>query len=236
MALRKELVLAREEMLAWIGRLGAVTAEALAERDGCTREAACSRLNAAARAGLLLSARPLQGRPALYTATADGLRAAGLERLEPGCVSAANAAHAIACVDVAVTLEDAYPDHRVVGERGLRGEESDGVALASAILDRRADGSQVLHRPDLVLWPISQKRGAEAPWPVAVEVELTVKAPDRLVEICRAWADSDCVASTLYFAAPEVLRPLRRAVEKADADEWIVVLDLEAVLGQAIRS
>jgi hypothetical protein len=137
MAPRKEILLAREELVEWVARLGAVTAEALGERDGCTVQAARGCLQGAAQAGLLLSSRPLQSRPAIYTATTDGLRAANLERLEPGRVSAANAAHAIVCVDVAVKLEDAYPDHRVVGERGLRGEESEGVTLASAILDQR---------------------------------------------------------------------------------------------------
>ena len=34
-----------------------------------------------------------------------------------GRVSVANVAHAIACVDVAVKLEHAYPNYRVMGER-----------------------------------------------------------------------------------------------------------------------
>ena len=227
MAYRKEFLLARAEMVEWVARIGAVTGDALAERDRCTKQAARGRLGIAAQTGLLSSSRPLQGRPAIYTATAAGLRAADLERLEPGRVSAANAAHAIACVEVAVMLELAYPDYRVTGERWLRGEETDGTPLASAILGRRADGSPLLHRPDLVLWPASQESVAEGYLPIAVEVELTVKAPGRLLEICRAWARCDCVEAAVYFAAPEVLRPLRRAITKAHADERIVVLELK---------
>ncbi len=230
--MRKELLLARAELVEWVARLGAVTAKALAERDGCTVQAARGRLQGAGQSGLLSSSRPLEGRPAIYTATAAGLRAAELERLGPGRVSTANAAHAIACADVGVTLENAYPDYRVAGERWLRGEESDGTPLASAILARRADGSPLLHRPDLVLWSMSHESVAEAPLPIAVEVELTVKAPSKLLEICRAWARCDCVEAVAYFAAPHVLRPLGRAIAKAHAEEWIVVLDLEALTGQ----
>ncbi len=131
-----------------------------------------------------------------------------------------------------MTLENAYPEYRVTGERWLRGEESEGAPLASATLGRRADGSPLLHRPDLVLWSMSHESVAEASLPIAVEVELTVKAPNRLLEICRAWARCDCVEVVVYFAAPQVLRPLRRAIEKARAGERITVLDLRAVTGQ----
>jgi hypothetical protein len=227
---RKEQSLARVDLVKWVARLGAVTAEALSRRDGCSVQVARGRLRGAGRVGLLSSSSPLQGRPALYTATAAGLRAAELEHLEPGRVSAANAAHASACAEAAATLEVAYPDQRVVGERWLRYEESKhGSALARAVLDRQADGSPVLHRPDLVLWP-PVVRGEES-FPVAVEVELTVKAPRRLIDICRAWAYSDCVAGVIYLAAPDVLRPLERAIESAQAGELIVMLSLEEILG-----
>jgi hypothetical protein len=217
----------RLEMVQWTARLGAVTADALAERAGESPASARARLRAANRAGLLSCTRPLHGRPAIYTATPAGLRATGLQRLDPCRVSAANAAHAIACAEVAVKLEHAYPEYRLMGERELRGEESEhGAPLASATLGRRVDDSPLLHRPDLVLWSVSQESVAEASLPVAVEVELTVKAPRRLLEICRAWARCRCVDGVIYFAAPEVLRPLGRAIEKAHAGERIVVLGL----------
>jgi hypothetical protein len=218
------------EMVRWTARLGAVTAEALAEREGATLASARGRLQAAQRAGLLRCSRPLNGRPALYTVTPAGLRATGLRELDACRVSATNAAHAIACAGVAVRLEHAYPDHQIMGERELRGEESaNGAPLASAVLGRRADGAPLLHRPDLVLWPTGR---GEAP-PLAVEVELTVKAPRRLHDICRAWARCRCVTGVLYVAAPAVVRPLERAIEKAQALERIAVLDLDKIIGGA---
>ncbi len=214
-------------LLRWTVRLGAVTAEALRQRDGRTIASARARLGAAERAGLLTGKRILVGRPTLYTATRDGLRASGLSGMEPCRLSVSNAPHAIACAEVAAALENAYPDHRLMGERELRREEREsGIELASARLGGAPDDAPLLHRPDLVLWPEDPQDGL----PVAVEVELTVKAPQRLVEICRAWARCRCVAGTLYLAAPEAQRPLARAIERAQADPRIVVVALDAVI------
>jgi hypothetical protein len=218
----------RVAILQWTARVGAVTAEALAYRQGISVAAARARLGAAERARLLVRRRPLAGHPALYTVTRAGLRASGLHELDPCRVSASNALHAIACAGAAVALERCYPDHRVLGERELRAEERQvGAPLASARLDFGIHGSRPLHRPDLVLWP----RAADAGLPVPVEVELTVKAPQRLANICRAWARCRCVAGVLYLAAPEVEPAVRRAIEKADASKRVVVVPLDALPG-----
>jgi hypothetical protein len=217
----------RAAIIQWIAGIGAVTAEALAAREGSSVASARARLLAAERGRLLSRSRPLMGRPALYTVTPAGMRAAGVRGLDPCRVSAANAAHAIACAGVAAALERCYPDQRVLGERELRRDEREyGAPLASATLGWRAPGSPLMHRPDLVLWPKHPEDGL----PVAVEVELTIKAPGRLLEICRAWSRCRCVAGVLYLAPPEVKRALERALEKAHAGERIVVLAL-ATLG-----
>ncbi|MDQ6811431.1 MAG: hypothetical protein M3Z95_05995, partial [Actinomycetota bacterium] len=207
----------------WIACLGAVTAEALAAHGGVTVASARGRLRAGEGARLLRSRRPLLGQPALYTVTPAGLRAAGLSDLDPCRVSASNALHLITCAGVAVALERSYPDQRVQGERELRREERRReVPLASARLPGGPDGAGTLHRPDLVLWPREQDVPTPvAPQPVAVEVELTVKAPRRLADICRAWARARCVAGVIYLAAPEVQGALERAIERADAVERV---------------
>lgn len=215
-------------ILRWALRLGAVTAEALAQHEGRTIASARARLLAAEGAGLMSRRRILAQAPALYTLTRAGVRASGIRGFEPCRLSVSNAPHAIACAEVAAALERAYPDHLVMGERELRREERDtGAQLASACLGVGPDGAPLLHRPDLVLWP---ETAAES-LPVAVEVELTVKAPRRLLEICRAWARCRCVAGTLYLAAPEVRRPLARAIEGAQAGARIVAVALDALIG-----
>ncbi len=217
---------ARVAMLQWTAGLGAVTAEALAVREDLTVASARARLLAAERAQLLLRCRPLAGEPALYALTSAGMRATGLRGVEPCRVSAATATHAIACAGAAAVLERRYPDHRVLGERELRRDERDrGAPLASACLGRGANGASLLHRPDLVLWPQRPAAGL----PVAVEVELTVKAPRRLLGICRAWARCRCVAGVVYLAAPAVERPLLRAVEQVRAGSRIVVVPVDSL-------
>jgi hypothetical protein len=186
---------------------------------------------------LLRTHKPLEDRPRLYTATVSGIKAAGARGLDPCRVSNAGALHLIACCAAAVGLESCYPDHTVMGERELRREEREHDArLASATLGRGRDGEPLLHRPDLVLWSQPVADGAR---PIAVEVELTVKAPRRLQAICRAWARCSLVAGVIYLAPPEVQRPLLRACAQVRAENQIVVLPLEALPGpitQAVPS
>jgi hypothetical protein len=241
----------RVALLHWTACIGAVTAEALAERRGTTVSSARAQLLAAVRAEQLSRHRPLAGQASLFTVTRAGLQACGLRGVDPCRVSASNASHLITCAWVAVRLERAYPDHRLAGERELRREERDcAMPLASACVGVGPDGGPLLHRPDLVLWPAhAVASGAAPPLPsfiggderpasaapasvpsvglaVAVEVELTVKAPRRLLEIVRAWGRCRCVAGVVYLAPPDVERALVRAIHRADVEERIVVLPL----------
>jgi hypothetical protein len=219
----------RKAIMQWTARMGAITDEALADRLDTTVASARGRLQVLQKAGWLSRKRPLAGQPALYTATRAGLRVAALQGLDPCRVSASNANHLIECARVAAALERCYPDHLVLGERELRRDERErGIPLASARLGIAPDGGPLLHRPDLVLWPEEGDR-RDGGLPIPVEVELTVKAPKRLAEICRAWARARCVAGVLYLAAPEVRSALNRAVDQAQAGERIAVLGLDAV-------
>ncbi len=220
----------RVAIMQWTARMGAITAEALADRLEVTVASARGRLQVLEKVGWLSRKRPLAQQPALYTATRAGLRVAGLQGLDPCRVSASNAHHLIVCAWVAAALERCYPDHLVLGERELRRDERErGVPLASARLGVAPDGGPLLHRPDLVLSPEGPGEELGDGLPVAVEVELTVKAPQRLAEICRAWARCRCVAGVLYLAPPEVRRALDRAIEQTQAGERIVVVGLDAV-------
>jgi len=219
------------EIARWTASLGAVTAEALAHRLGVSLPAARARLIAAQRRKLLSHERPLSGRPALFTVTRAGLRACGARGIPICRVSPSNANHLIACAQAAAALERCYPDHRIAGERELRRDEREhGRPLASARLRASHAAETRLHRPDVVLWPSIPHGGL----PVAVEVELTIKAPRRLVEICRAWARCRIVAGVLYLAPAGVERALLRAVAEARASEQVVIVPLGALLGVEI--
>ena len=218
----------QRKLLHWTASLGAITAPALALRLDVSIASARGTLLAAQRRGLLARERPLSGHPALFTLTRAGLRACDVRGIEPCKVSASGAGHLIACASVAAALERCYPDHRLVGERELRRDEREQKRLlASARLGWAPDSEQQIHRPDLVMWPVGPQEGL----PVAVEVELTVKAPRRLLAICRAWARCRTIAGVLYLAPPEVERPLLRAVAATHASEQIAVVPLSALPG-----
>lgn len=208
----------RAGLLAWAATLGAVSAEALAARERQERaDSARARLASAERAGLVRAWRLLSGEPPLYTLTRAGLRAAGRAELALSRVSAAGAAHAAACCAAAVALESAFPGHRAVGEPEIR---SAFAELCPPVRTRGVAGGPRSHRPDLLLLPGTFPAAPAT----AVEIELTVKAPERLEAICRAWARSRDVEGVIYIAANPVHRPLERAIRRADARERIVVV------------
>jgi hypothetical protein len=228
MGAESEHIASQHATLRWAAGLGVVTAEALASREGSTVASARARLQAAERRGQMRRSRPLTAQPSLYTVTRAGMQDCGLRGLDPPRVTPANAAHAVACAAVAARLELSYPSGRLIGEPELRREEREGGApIASARLGRRPDGGPLMHRPDLVLFSDPRSGGAA---PVAVEVELTVKAPRRLLGICRAWARCREVSGVLYIASPDAERALGRAVLAARADRQIVVMPLSLVL------
>ncbi|HEY4897628.1 MAG TPA: hypothetical protein VII01_16275 [Solirubrobacteraceae bacterium] len=221
---------ARVALISWTARLGAITAVALARREQVGLPSARARLAAAHRAGLLERHRPLAGAPALYSASRAGLRVAGLTNLEPARVSPATAGHTIACAGVAAALERAFPDHRLVGERELLSfEREQGAPCQSAVRLRTRAGVERTHRPDLVLCP-----PAGSALPLAVEIELSVKAPARLAEICLAWARSREFAGVLYVVSLEASQPVQRAVARTRAGRRISLIAIDAIRTQGL--
>jgi hypothetical protein len=222
----------RLDLLRWTSSLGAITAEALSVRDGISLGSARGRLSAACRRGLVARTRPLSGRPALFGLTAAGARAAGLAGASSCRVSPSNANHLIECALAAGSLERSYPGHRAIGERALRSAERElGRPLASARLWGIHGDPSGLHRPDLVLLAPA---GDPSP-PVAVEVELSIKARRRLRAICRAWARCREVAGVVYLVSEQVEPALLRAVAAAHAEEQIAVVRLDALSGSTQR-
>jgi hypothetical protein len=202
------------DALATVGAAGASELAALARLgEGPAR----ARLRALGADGLVQSARVLHGEPALHALTRRGLRAAGRPELAPVVVGPSNAAHLAAVGRVAAAL--AVGGARLQGERELRARErAAGRALASAEVGRAPDGSVALHRPDLV-W-------LGEGLPLAIEVERTVKAPERLARIVRGWARSRLVSGVVYHATPAAMRALERAIAAEQATERVHLVAL----------
>jgi hypothetical protein len=216
-----------QEVVAWIGGLGAAGAEHVMARFAMGRSWAYARLSKLVADGLLQQHIVLYRQPGLYVATRDGLRWCGLERLGVFSVSPGAFRHACEVARVAAALHARRSDWRILGERELRAVEADeGRLLGSIKLGDLPGGRPALHRPDLLLISPSGEV-------LAVEVELSIKAPRRLAGICRAWARARHIDHVVYLADAGTARAVGRAVREVRADERITMLPVsrpEAIL------
>jgi hypothetical protein len=205
------------ELVRFVGRYGAVSINHVMEVLGVRRSMAYRRVAACVDRGLLERLDLVRGEPTLLRATRSGLRYAGLG-LEPAIVSPGSIHHWLACASTALQLAAEAGLDQVVSDRELRlFERIEGRPLASAKVGEHPDGSPALHRPDLAII------GDELP--IAVEVELTPKAPQRLLRLIRAWRRAGWVAEVRYYCAPgPARRAVERAVRSARAEERVRVL------------
>jgi hypothetical protein len=209
------------EIVGWIGRLGAAGAEHVMGRFDMGRSWTYARLSRLVKDGLLEQRILLYRQPGLYLATADGLRWQGLQRLGVYKVSPGGFQHAQEVANAAVSLHRVLPAWEILSEREIRIQESDQDELiASAKLGELPGGRPGLHRPDLAL--ISPDGNV-----VAIEVELSVKAPRRLAAICRAWVRARHISAVYYIAPPIVARAVERAITETRTENLIVVLPID---------
>jgi hypothetical protein len=218
-------------VVGWVAVIGAVSAQDVMARFGLGRTVCYRRLRALVDHGLIARERLVHGQPTLYVATRDGIAWAGIPHVEPARVGVATTRHWALCARLAVVLERSHAGVEVWGEPRLRAAELDAShAIASATLGTLPDGRARLRRPDLVLFP------PDPALPIAVEVELSVKAARRLEAICRAWARCRLVSEVRYYAPPHVQRAVSRAVSVAHAGDVIRVLSLEDALNEKENS
>lgn len=204
------------ELVRFIGRHGIVAMPHVMAELGVGRTAAYRRVSACVQAGLLERLRVLREEPSVLRATRAGLRYAGFG-FPVAKVSAATIGHALRCVSVAQHLALEFGAEQVLSERELRfAERIEAHPIASA---RLGDGR--LHRPDLVaFW-----EGGT----VAIEVELSAKAPRRLEALIRAWRRASWVSEVRYYCAPgQTRRAVERAIAKAHATERVRVFEAVA--------
>jgi hypothetical protein len=211
------------EIVEWVGRLGAASAEDVMSRFQMGRSWAYARLSSLVSDQLLVQRRLLYRQSGLYLATAEGLRWQRLQRLGVYRVGPGSFEHARQVAATAAALHLALPGWRIMSEREIRAEEADrGELGASAKVGALPGGRAALHRPDLALLAPDGRVAA-------VEVELSVKAPTRLAAICRAWARARHIDTVYYLATPQAGRAVQRATREVRAEDRITVLPLPGV-------
>lgn len=197
----------------WVGRQGAVRAEHVMARFSIGRTAAYRRLHELVDFGLLRRHRLLYRDGGLLTATAEGLRCAGLDRLTPARISLALVPHMIASAAFAADLEPRLVDDQLLSDREHRAAEiAAGEPIASAIIGAPRSGHEGLHRPDFAL--IKRDRGDV----VAVEIELTLKNRTRLERILRGYLRNQNVSVVRYHARREIAEAVERVARAVGAE------------------
>jgi len=225
--------------IAWATALGAITAEAVAERDEVSVAVARECLDEAVGLELMERHSVLVGYPDLYTVTIAGRKLARKnaeaggyaypEGLRTARVTIKEARHTIACASVVAALERRYPGHRVIVERELHRDERDQKRRLASV-DVRRHGQRRSHFPDIVIWP-PHEPDEPPPLPVAVEVELTLKSKEELTAICRAWARARHVEAALYYVETVKLEErLLDTIEELKAEDMIIVNPLSEII------
>jgi hypothetical protein len=210
-----------KDVVGWIARIGAVEPEHVMFRFRMGRTVTYRRLAAMESAGLVERFRLLHGRPALIVATKAGLRFCGLDHLGVAKVSAGAVAHWQASTTTALLFECHDGPDSVGGVREIRAaQRATGQPVASAKLGIAS------HLPDLVVWG---PQGAGQPGGLAVEVELTVKAPERLRKILAAWSSATAlgtVSAVAYVCTPQAARAVARAIEATYTQKDVHIVEL----------
>jgi hypothetical protein len=214
------------ELVRLVGRHGALTVEQAMRATGTGRTATYRRIAALIEAGLLERLDLLRSQPSLLHATREGLRYAALAmpvaKVSPGAVD-----HWLRCTTVALDLGERYGQARVLTEREIVAKELfEGRAVAKAKLGDAGDGygAQRFHRADLA---VLAEEGV-----IAIEVELTPKAPRRLEALIRAWRRAlmtGDVAEVRYLCEPgQTRRLVERVVRIVRADNAIQIEEAPA--------
>ena len=210
-----------KELVRFIGRHGLVRIEHLMAAMEVGRTVTYRRVAACVEAGLLEGVEILRSEPRLLRATRDGLRYAGLG-LPVAAVSPGSIDHMLRCTTTAVRAGKEIGHDRVLSEREIIfAEQIDGRRIASAEVEGSSSGRRRMHRADLALMTDAGT--------VAVEVELTPKAPRRLEGLMRAWrraVGTEVVSEVRYLCEPgQTRRAVERAIANVRAERLIAVLE-----------
>jgi hypothetical protein len=202
-----------QEIVDFIGRHGIVTIDHVIEALGVGRATAYRRTSACIEARLLERFQLLHLGPSLLRATRRGLRYAGLG-LSPVVVSPGSVHHRLRCTSTAQLLAYEFDPTQILSERELiQAERIEGKPIVSARLPKSR-----LHRPDLAVLNDDQT--------IAVELELSPKAPRRLAALIEAWKKAAWVDEVRYYCEPgPTRRGIERTIERADASDRVHLFD-----------
>jgi hypothetical protein len=212
------------ELVEFVGRHGVVTVEQVMTAMGAGRTASYRRIAACVEIGLLERLALLREEPTVLRATRDGLNYVELG-LPVAAVTPGLVGHDLRCVDVAIWVGRHFGHERVLTEReSTWREQSEGEEIASIEL-AGSWGSLGLprkHRADLA---VLAEEGT-----IAIEVELTAKAPTRLEGLLRAWRRAQVervVSEVHYLCAPgKTRRAVERAATKVQAQDSFLIADV----------
>jgi hypothetical protein len=209
------------DLLIYIACQGVVAIDHVMSALVVGRTAAYRRVSHCVEAGLIERLELLRTEPSLLRVTRKGLRYLGLDALPVAEVTPATAPHWLRCASVARHLyETEFDAHEIFSERDIRlAEQMQRDPVASAKVGELSIGGPRYHRPDLAIVNPGEV--------IAIEVELSLKAPRRLQAILRGWRRADWVREVRYYAAPgPVTRGLERAVAKTHTAEKVQILEL----------
>ncbi len=207
------------ELIRFVGRHGVVSIAHVMTAMGAGRTATYRRVAACVDAGLLERLELVRSEPGLLRATRDGLRYAGLG-LPVAVVSPGAVDHWLRCASTAQMLGEHFGHDRVLTEREIvLAEQIEERPVASAEVGTLPSRAPRMHRADLA---VLTEAGT-----IAVEVELTPKAPNRLQALLRAWRHAvgrGVVAEVHYHCAPgQTRRAVERAVAKTHTEQFIAI-------------
>ena len=208
------------ELLVYVACQGVVTIEHVMAALAVGRTAAYRRVGHCVDAGLLERLELLRTEPSMLRATRRCLRHLGLDAMPVAEVTPATATHWLRCASVArLLVEREFASYEVWSERDLRlTEVTQGRPIVAIKVGGLASGVPRRHRPDLAVINPERK--------IAVEVELSLKAPRRLETILRGWRRAGDVEEVRYYCPPgAVTRGVERAVARTQTADKVRILE-----------
>ena len=211
------------ELVALVGRHGAMTIEQVMKAMRCGRTASYRRVARCVEGGLIERLAIPGVSSAVLIATRSGLSYAGLG-LPVAKVSPANVTHTLRCATIAIRIE-LRPGRRVFTEREIVLEESIRGKQFASVGVGRFRGKPKMHRADLL---VEREDSEGEKLLIPIEVELTPKSPARLRGIIKAWRNAVLTGRFPHVEycceSGQTHRAVRRAASSAKAGEAVRVM------------